>query len=79
MTSNTWYPVRVITESPSPPPVLIAIFPTPHRANLFEFALGVQYKVSSSWSLQSEWQRVNMSDYRMGYLDTLEIAAVYRF
>jgi hypothetical protein len=79
MTSNTWYPVRVITESPSPPPVLIAIFPTPHRANLFEFALGVQYKVSSSWSLQSEWQRVDMSDYRMGHLDTLEVAAVYKF
>jgi hypothetical protein len=79
MTSNTWYPVRQITESPSPPPVLIAIFQTPQRANLFEFGLGVQYKVNSRWSFKSEWQRVNMSDYRMGNLDTLEIAAVYTF
>jgi hypothetical protein len=79
MTSNTWYPVRVITVNPFPPPVGIDIYPTPHRANLFEFGLGVQYKVNSRWSFKSEWQRVNMSDYRMGYLDTLEIAAVYTF
>jgi OmpA-like transmembrane domain len=79
MTSNTWYPVLVVTENPPPPPVLFAFLPTLHRANLFEFAIGVQYKASSSWSFESEWQRVNMSDYRMGYLDTLEIAAVYTF
>ena len=79
MTSNTWYPVRVITESFSPPPVLIALLPTPRSANLFEFGLGVQYKVNSHWSLKSEWQRVDMSAYRMGHLDTLEIAGVYTF
>jgi OOP family OmpA-OmpF porin len=54
-------------------------FPIPRRANRFEFGLGVQYKVSSRWSLQSQWQRVNMSAFRMSYLDTLEIAAVYTF
>jgi OOP family OmpA-OmpF porin len=53
--------------------------PIPRRANRFEFGLGVQYKVSSRWSLQSEWQRVNMSAFRMSYMDTLEIAAVYTF
>jgi hypothetical protein len=79
MTSSTWYPVLVVTESPPPPPVLFEIFPTPHRANLFEFGLGVQYKVNSRWSFKSEWQRVDMSVYRMGNLDTLEIAAVYGF
>jgi OOP family OmpA-OmpF porin len=64
---------------PSNIPIEYEFSPIPGRANVFEFALGVQYKVSSSWSLQSEWQRVNMSVYRMGYLDTLEIAAVYTF
>jgi OOP family OmpA-OmpF porin len=60
-------------------PFYFESFPIPRRANRFEFGLGVQYKASSRWLLQSEWQRVNMSVYRMGYLDTLEIAAVYRF
>jgi hypothetical protein len=79
MTSSTWYPVLMISESPPPPPVLVAIFPTPDRANLFEFGLGVQYKVNSRWSFKSEWQRVDMSVYRMGSLDTLSLAAVYTF
>lgn len=79
MTSNTWYPVTVITDTYSPPPVLFALFPTPHSANLFEFGLGVQYKVTSRWSFKSEWQHVDMSPYRMGHLDTLEVAGVYTF
>jgi hypothetical protein len=79
MTSNTWYPVREITVSPPPSLVSVIIFPTPHHANLFEFGVGVQYKIDSRWSLKSDWQRVDMSDYRMGYLDTLEMAAVYKF
>ena len=79
MTSNSWYPVRAVTDNPPPAPVLIAIFQTPHRASVFEFGLGVQYKVDSRWSFKSEWQRVNMSVYRMGHLDTLDIAAVYTF
>src|SRR3979490_2875461 len=37
MTSNTWYAVRVTAANPFPPPVGTDIFPTPHRANLFEF------------------------------------------
>jgi hypothetical protein len=55
------------------------IFEIPRRANRFEFALGVQYNVSSRWSFKSEWQRVDMSVYRMGNLDTLDIAVVYTF
>jgi OmpA-OmpF porin, OOP family len=78
VTGVSSFGIATIT-SPSNIPVETGFFQIPRRANRFEFALGVQYKVSSSWSLQSEWQRVNMSDYRMGYLDTLEIAAVYRF
>jgi opacity protein-like surface antigen len=75
--NDSWYSATVTY--PSNIPFEWSIFPIPRRANRFEFALGVQYKVSSGWSLQSEWQRVDMSVYRMGYLDTLEIAAVYRF
>jgi hypothetical protein len=56
-----------------------SIFEIPRRANRFEFALGVQYNVSSRWSFKSEWQRVDMSVYRMGNLDTLDIAVVYTF
>jgi OOP family OmpA-OmpF porin len=75
--NDSWYSATVTY--PSDIPFGYEFFPIPRRANRFEFALGVQYKVSSSWSFQSEWQRVNMSVYRMGYLDTLEIAAVYTF
>jgi hypothetical protein len=77
LANDSWYSVTVTY--PSDTQFVYEFFPIPRRANVFEFALGVQYKVSSRWSLQSEWQRVNMSVYRMGYLDTLEIAAVYAF
>jgi hypothetical protein len=51
----------------------------PRHANTFEFALGAEYKVNASWAIRSDWQRVNMSDYRMGYLDTLEVEAIFQF
>jgi hypothetical protein len=78
-TSNTWYPVLYVTEDPPSPPVLVEFISTPNRANLFEFGLGVQYKVNSRWSFKSEWQRLDASPYRMGNLDTFELAAVYTF
>jgi opacity protein-like surface antigen len=76
---DSWYSASVRVTYPSGPQFVYESFAIPRRANRFEFGLGVQYKVSSRWSLQSEWQRVNMSDFRMGYLDTVEIAAVLRF
>ena len=75
--NDSWYSASVTI--PSGPQFVYESFPIPRRANRFEFGLGVQYKVNSRWSLQSEWQRVNMSDFRMGYLDTVEIAAVLKF
>ncbi len=64
---------------PSDPQFAYAFFPIARRANRFNFALGAKYKVNPSWSFQGEWQRINASVYRMGNLDTLEIAAVYTF
>jgi opacity protein-like surface antigen len=68
-----------VNASPSPIPFYYEFQPIPRRANTFEFGLGVQYKVSASWSIRSEWQRVNMSDYRMGYLDTLSVGFIFKF
>jgi OmpA-OmpF porin, OOP family len=53
--------------------------PIPRRANTFEYGLALKYNVSSSWSIESEWQRVNMGIYRMGYLDTLDLAVIFNF
>jgi len=77
VTNDSWYSASVTY--PSGIPFAWTTFEIPRRANRFEFALGVQYSVSSRWSFKSEWQRVDMSDFRMGNLDTLEIAAVYNF
>jgi OOP family OmpA-OmpF porin len=74
--NDSWYSASVTSPGG---PFEWTTFPIPRRANRFEFALGVQYNVSSRWSFKSEWQRVDMSVYRMGSLDTLEIAAVYTF
>jgi opacity protein-like surface antigen len=51
----------------------------PRRANTLEYGLGLKYNVSSSWSIESEWRRVNMGIYRMGYLDVLDVAVIFNF
>jgi OmpA-OmpF porin, OOP family len=78
VTNSSWYEATV-SALPSPIPFYYEFQPIPRRANTFEFGLGVQYTVSASWSIRSEWQRVNMSDYRMGYLDTLDVGAIFKF
>ena len=64
-TNRSWYQATVIF-SPNIIPIDYLIQPIPRRANTFEYGLGVKYNVNSSWSIGSEWQRVNMSDCRMG-------------
>jgi opacity protein-like surface antigen len=77
-TNQSWYKVSVTT-SPNIIPIYFQFPRIPGRANTFEYGLGVKYKVNSSWSIGSEWQRVNMSDYQMGHLDTLDVEVIFNF
>jgi opacity protein-like surface antigen len=77
-TNRSWYQATVIF-SPNIIPIDYLIQPIPRRANTFEYGLGVKYNVNASWAIGSEWQRVNMSDYRMGYLDTLDVEVIFKF
>jgi len=81
--TGSWYESYVVTGGTAPSLATSSPYyefqTIPRRANTFELGLGVQYKVSASWSFRSDWQRVNMSDYRMGYLDTLDVEAIFKF
>jgi opacity protein-like surface antigen len=77
-TKHSWLKETVAT-TPNIIPIYFEFYAIPRRANTFEYGFGLEYNVNSRWSIESEWQRVNMGIYQMGYLDTLDVGVIFKF